>query len=361
MRMLFEGYWWHKGPFANRAVQRDLILTWHKDYPDDDIFVAVRKKDSGGAPLTDEGIQAVHTRAWPQAISNMVELGLLARSLNADAVLAHNYTPFGCRATTFIHDVMFVEHPEWFSRKERIYFWPMLPSARAATVVLTSTQTEAQRIHRASGGKVVATATGLAVPRSLADAVPSRPADAPDPGSFAVVVGRLNVRKNLGAVIRGAGVSTRITPDTPLLVVGAAEYSGRGMSLADDLSALVQSGAVRFLGRTSDEELAWLYANSALSISLSLDEGFGLPAIEAAHFGSPLLASDISVFRETVGDYAHFVEPSAPPAALGAAIDSAWGHEPDRLALDEIKSRYNWSSVVSCLRGAIETSLAQST
>lgn len=358
MRILFDGYWWHKGPFANRSVQRDLILTWREEHPEDDLIVAVRKKDSGGPPMTAEGLAAVHTRAWPQALSNIAELGLLARRAHADVVLAHNYTPLGCRAATFIHDAMFVEHPEWFSRKERVYFWPMVPSARAAAVVLTSTQTEANRIQRSSGGKLVAEAIGLAVPRSLASAVPSRPAEAPEPGSFAVVVGRLNVRKNLEAVVRAAGSSAQITPSTPLLVVGATAYSGRVTTLADDLKPLVESGAVRFLGRTSDEELAWLYANAALSISLSLDEGFGLPAIEAACFGSPLLASDIEVFRETVGDYAHFVDPLAPPAEVAAAIDLAWASDRDQAALDEIKSRYNWPAVVARLRESITGRLA---
>lgn len=354
MRVLFDGYWWFKGPFANRSVQRDLILTWRECYPEDDLVVAVRRKDSDGAAKVTEGISAVQTRLWPQALSNFVELASLARRVRADVVLAHNYTPLAGRAAVFIHDAMFVEHPEWFSPRERLYFWSMVPSARRAAQVLTSTATEAARIEQASGGRTVVWPTGLAVPRSLAEAVPQRPEDVPDAGHFAVVVGRLNVRKNLEAVVRGAGLANSIGPECPLLVVGATAYSGLTGELPDDLANLVASGAVRFLSRISDPELAWLYAHASLAISLSLDEGFGLPAIEAAHFGAPLLASDIKVFRETVGDYAHFVDPLAPAARIAEAIDDAWESPGSDAALVELRSRYNWPAVVATLRAALD-------
>lgn len=351
MRILFDGYWWHRGPLANRTVQRDLIATWLEEFPADDILVAVRDHKKGSTGPAELGrASLVSTRVWPHAVSNFVELPLRARRLQVDAMVVHNYTPLAGRAFTFIHDAMFAEHPEWFSRLERLYFWPMLPSARRAVRVYTSTATEAHRIGRASAGRIAAEVTGLAVPLSLAAAVPVRPQNAPPPQSFALVVGRLNIRKNLTAAIRGAMASTRIDPEHPLLVVGSSEYSGVGPKAPEEFQGAVADGSVRFLGRTPDDELSWMYRNAALSICLSLDEGFGLPSIEAAHFGSPLLASDIPVFNETVGGHATFVDPMADAVEVGAAIDRCWASPVDPAALARIRERYTWPAAVRRLR-----------
>ena len=48
----------------------------------------------------------------------------------------------------------------------------------------------------------------------------------------------------------------------------------------------------------NDAELSRLYASCDALIAASFAEGFGLPIVEAGHFGKPVLASDIPVFRE---------------------------------------------------------------
>ncbi len=351
MRILFDGYWWSRGPLANRSVQRDIISTWSEDYPEDELVVALRRGDEAieGLPAR---VDVVRTRLWPHALSNVAELPRLARRARAELVIAHNYTPLTRRCATFIHDAMFIEHPEWFSLRERLYFWPMLPTARWAAHVFTSSGAEAERIRRDSRGRLRVTPIGLGVPQSLTAAEPQRPAGVPD-GGFALCVGRLNIRKNLAAVIHGAVESTSIGPGHPLLVVGSAEYSGRVAEVPTEFRAAVLDGSVRFLGRVSDPELAWLYRHAALAITLSLDEGFGLPAVEAAVFGAPLVASDIAVFRETVGGYADFVDPLGGGSAVAAAIDARWGRVPGSGARATILEHYSWSAVVGRLRQAV--------
>jgi glycosyltransferase involved in cell wall biosynthesis len=56
----------------------------------------------------------------------------------------------------------------------------------------------------------------------------------------------------------------------------------------------------------SDEYLEKLYAVSACLIAASYGEGFGLPLIEAAQHKLPIIARDISVFREVAGDHAYY-------------------------------------------------------
>ena len=59
--------------------------------------------------------------------------------------------------------------------------------------------------------------------------------------------------------------------------------------------------------RASDDDIDYLYAKAAGLLFLSKGEGFGLPLVEAAHHGIPIICSDIQVFREIAGDFGTYV------------------------------------------------------
>lgn len=350
MRVMFDAFWWSRGPGANRTVQKEFIRAWAERFPGDEIVLAVRRDaDASDAPA---GARVVRTRVWPHALANRFHVPRLARACRADVSVVHNYAPRSGRSVVFIHDAMFHDGPEWFSRRERLYFAPMLPWARRASIVATSTATEAGRISRLDPA-LSPIAVGLGVPPALTGTAPRRPAAVPAGSTFAVTVGRLNVRKNLAAIIEGARFTGSITPSSPLYVVGGSAHSGVGADLPEKVREAVDEGRVVFLGPLDDAEVAWLYAETSLAISLSLDEGFGLPAVEAAWFGAPLLASDIPVFRETVGAYARFVPPTAAAEDVAAAIDDAWGRRPDAAVRDAVVARHTWRSAVERLRAAL--------
>lgn len=352
MRILFDGYWWFRGPSANRTVQREIVLAWQREYPDDHLCVAVRATDAQ-AKAAGPALSTVTTRMWPHGLSNVAELGRLSKSVRADIVIAHNFTPAVGRSATFIHDAMFRDDPQWFTKGERIYFGAMLPTARRAAVVTTSTHAEAERIERLAPHLGPVAAIGLAAPPAITNAIPRRPDEVKDLREFALTVGRLNIRKNLPRVIACAAASQSITTESPLLVVGSAEHSGIDSSLPGSIDRLRRSGLVRFLGRLGDDELAWLYANAAVCVSLSLDEGFGLTPVEAAMFGSPVLASDIPAHRETMKGYAELIRPDAPVIELAAALDRVWGRPSDPAERDRIMETYCWPNVVRALRRTI--------
>lgn len=63
-----------------------------------------------------------------------------------------------------------------------------------------------------------------------------------------------------------------------------------------------------WLDGISDEYLEKIYDNSSVLLALSEAEGFGLPLIEAAYHKLPIIARDISVFREVCNDGAFYVK-----------------------------------------------------
>jgi glycosyltransferase involved in cell wall biosynthesis len=77
-----------------------------------------------------------------------------------------------------------------------------------------------------------------------------------------------------------------------------------------------------WLSDVKDDYLEHLYRASTCLIAASEGEGFGLPLIEAAKLGLPILARDLAVFREIAGIHATYFDGSTP-ADLTAAID-AW-------------------------------------
>lgn len=77
-----------------------------------------------------------------------------------------------------------------------------------------------------------------------------------------------------------------------------------------------------WLESISDEYLEKVYAASTCLLAASEGEGFGLPLIEAARHGLPILARDIPVFREVAGDHAFYFKGDTPEALAESIL--AW-------------------------------------
>jgi glycosyltransferase involved in cell wall biosynthesis len=68
----------------------------------------------------------------------------------------------------------------------------------------------------------------------------------------------------------------------------------------------------------SDEYLEKIYAACACLIAASEGEGFGLPIVEAARHGLPIMARDIAVFREVAGEHAFYFSGKSPDVLASA-------------------------------------------
>jgi len=124
-----------------------------------------------------------------------------------------------------------------------------------------------------------------------------------------------------------------------------AAVFGAGKAMPDP------SGVVR-VGGIGDDELATLYSGSAGMVFPSFYEGFGLPIVEAAASGAPVIASDRGAMREVAPASARLVDPE-DVEALGAAMAAALAEHPspaDRRALVAETARYSWASAADDYR-----------
>ena len=82
----------------------------------------------------------------------------------------------------------------------------------------------------------------------------------------------------------------------------------------EEAARLNVTGSVIHTGHLDDGALAALYCEADVFVFPSIYEGFGLPLLEASGFGIPVIASDIPVFSEVLGDAGILVDPNAPHA-----------------------------------------------
>jgi len=69
------------------------------------------------------------------------------------------------------------------------------------------------------------------------------------------------------------------------------------------------SGSVVFHNGVTEDEYQQLLSQSVALVSASLDEGFGIPLVEAMSLGTPVVVSDIEIFREIARDCANYFDP----------------------------------------------------
>lgn len=108
------------------------------------------------------------------------------------------------------------------------------------------------------------------------------------------------------------------------------------------------SDAVMLRGRVSDAALALAWSTATTVLALSELEGFGLPPVEAALRGVPVVAVDTRIARETLGPVALYVVPD--PASIADAMEAAT--PPTQAMRSELAARYSPRTAGAALRHA---------
>lgn len=128
-----------------------------------------------------------------------------------------------------------------------------------------------------------------------------------NPGEFIMYTGSAFPHKNLERLITAFGLLKEQHPLLSLVLVGKREYHSK--TLQRWAKKQPHYDDIIFTGFIPDEELKWYYQNAKAYIFPSLNEGFGLPGLEAMVHGCPVVSSDASCLPEVNGDAAHYFNP----------------------------------------------------
>ncbi len=250
-----------------------------------------------------------------------------------------------------VHDTIAERYPALIfpSARARL-FWTLKTRAalaQSARIVTVSTHASrrVQDVHGISAARLRAiNEAPAAVFRPIDDpdaiaALFQRLGLAPDARVLAYV-GGLGPHKNLDRVIAAFATVVREAQlnDAVLVLVGhhatdvfhSAEAALRARALA------LCGRQVLFTGGLTDDDLVLLLNGARALVLASLDEGFGLPAVEAAACGTPVVVTQCSAMPEVLGDAALYVDPlseaSIAAALRHALIDDALRARVGRLA-----------------------------
>jgi glycosyltransferase involved in cell wall biosynthesis len=159
-------------------------------------------------------------------------------------------------------------------------------------------------------------------------------------------VGVIQRRKNVGRLVKAF---ERLPAGWRLALAGASQ----GYGAAEELRAVEESprrADIDILGHLSGEQLAGLYARARIFAFPSLDEGFGMPILEAMAHGVPVVTSESSAMPEVAGDAALLVDPLNIDQ-LAHALTRLAGDEglrEDLIARGRTRvTRFTWDSAVA--------------
>ena len=135
--------------------------------------------------------------------------------------------------------------------------------------------------------------------------------------AFFLSVGTVEPRKNLLRVFEAFRAGRRASHFVwPLVVVGATGW--KSSKEHEMLDGLIKDGLALYLNYVTDDTLLNLYASAGALVFPSLYEGFGLPVLEAAACGCPVITSERSAMAEFAPEETLFVNPEDVSSISGA-------------------------------------------
>lgn len=261
------------------------------------------------------------------------------------------------KVVTTIHDLTLLNtynsDKNWFVYrfKQLVGHFVFKRVAKNSDLVLTGTEYVRDKVVEFAG-----------IPKSKVIVTPES-ADVPDvtPEPYEDIVGKRYIMyvgsqsdyKNIKRLILAHQTLLSDHPDLKLVLVGKTTgINGRPAGRNKEWAEKKAFKNVVFTGFVPDEQLSWLYANTAAYIFPSLSEGFGLPGLEAMLHGAPVVSSDATCLPEVYGTAAEYFNPTSVneiSAAVRRVID-------DQKRRDElVKAGYKQTKKYSWRRMAEQT------
>ena len=212
-----------------------------------------------------------------------------------------------------IHDLYFLDHGRATQAEIRRDYADLARAHahRADAVVAVSEYTAAQIALRFDIPRASIFISSPAAPRWR----PNGQHEARGPILF---MGTIEPRKNVGVLLDAYERLLAAQPDAPPLTL-AGKLTPACEPLAARLRKPPLAGRATHLGYVSDDEREQLFRRASMLVLPSVDEGFGMPPLEAMATGVPAVVSNRGALPEIVGDAGLYVEPD-DAAGLAAAM-----------------------------------------
>lgn len=288
---------------------------------------------------TGAGAAAAASAAGSRSLGDMLSMTRAVSQNRPDVFYSpsvYTYFPLppGLRSVITIHDAIaerfpHLTVPSWRAR----LFWnaKVWLALRQSRSILTVSDYAAKEVSRAHGVPLADIGVTLEAPAAeFAPVGADRSAEVTamhglEPGSrWFIYVGGFNPHKNVRSIVSAhADLSKGAVTDAPLLLlVGDAQgdvFHSEVEAIRRSIDDAGTGSLVRWLGFVADEELSALLSASVALVLPSESEGFGLPAIESAACGTPVIATLESPLPQLLDGGGLFVPPG-DTAAINDAM-----------------------------------------
>jgi glycosyltransferase involved in cell wall biosynthesis len=223
------------------------------------------------------------------------------------------------RSVVLLHDLIPIH---WEPGIARRWAWRQFlgHSCRSASTLVTYPEATRTQLAQELGITSAASVT-LPVDRARADRVRSL-RTSPKTGSSPLIlyVGQVKPHKNLPRAVKAYLASEFCKRGGTFTIVAGGATDRQELEAIETVRRASSLGDVKVLGRLSNDDLDRLYASATMVIQPSLEEGFGLPVVEALAGGVPVCCSDVDSLREAAQGRARLFDPLSV-ASIADAID----------------------------------------
>jgi glycosyltransferase involved in cell wall biosynthesis len=252
----------------------------------------------------------------------------------------------GVKTVVTLHDLNFYHHPEWVAPAFRRWLLntavPGIRKANHVALISDYVLHDVLRTLKLDPDKTSRIYNGL---RSM----PARGAGATDKASASpqVILG-VNLwqpHKNLPRLLEAFRQLRQKFPSLELHLAGRPQAQ---FNEQPNLKKTLQAPGVKVLGYLSEAALAEAYATASVFCYPSLEEGFGLPILEAMLMGTRVATSNASCLPEVAGGAALLFDPLSPENMASvleqALTESAEVREQAIVFGKKIAARYTWEN-----------------
>lgn len=331
---------WANGRGYGRFT-RQLLPAMAEQAPDDEFVCFLDRAAFDNFHLTNPNIRAVSVKlgaapaeaASANGYRSPADMLRLTRAVWRESVdvfffpSVYTYFPLppGQRAVVTIHDAIAERFPELTLPTPRArWFWKLKVglALRQARLVLTISDFSAREIaevlHIPPGRIRVAGEAPARVFQPSGSPAEIRTAAAraglPPGARWFIYVGGFNPHKHVDAIVRAHAALAREEPADPphLLLVGTIDkdvFHGDQAEIHRAITGAGTSELVHWTGFVLDDELRHLHSGALALVLPSANEGYGLPAVEAAACGTPVVATTASPLPQLLEGGGLFVRP----------------------------------------------------
>jgi glycosyltransferase involved in cell wall biosynthesis len=321
IKLGIDAKWFFKGPPSGNMVVKNLVNEMvNNPNAQFQLYLLIthdfKKQALAYFPSS---VKLIFLPTIPNMLSNMLLVPLIARVYGLQAVLFQNFSslwPNKLRKIVYIHDVLFLDYPQYYSGSEIAYFSKMKRLASKADMIITISNSEKERLIKnnvAGENKIAVVYHGInhsfkTLANHADDSVSAFMQKYNLPNKYLLYVGRVNIRKNISHLVS----ALNLLDDKAIKLVVAGELGSDINLLKDHILADGVSHRVIFTGHVPEEDLYLIYANATVFCFPSYAEGFGLPPLEAMQCGVPVVVSRRTAMPEVCGDAAIYIDPDHP-------------------------------------------------